>query len=1061
MPMRFQDVDESENRQSGIVRSDSYLALLQDIGRILAQATSEHVTLTMIVERICACLQCEFGACWKEDEQTHHIACTQIWHDPALAGSEFVELTLNASFAPGVGGLIRTTLNSRKPFSVEDISTLPGLQRGPAALAAGLRSAFAFPLVTGGQPVGAMEFFCRESRPPGEPLVMAAIAAGTMIGEFIARRQSDERYRELVELSPDALVVHSDDVYVFANPAAVVALGAKDVSQILGRDAYSIVHPDFQDISRARVQRMYQDRSDAPMAGLKYLRFDGTVFDVEASSRYLIFAGRPAIQTIFRDVSSRKRDQQHIARLTNLYAALSETSKAIALLSSPDKLFREVCRIAVEHGKFELAGIVEIATSGDERIGRFVASHGSHWEKLLEIRLELDRAGPHLKGPITGAIQRGAHSINNDFLNDPGTESWRALRSSANLRSGGAFPLRRDGKVVGALAVYSTETGIFDQGLIELLDEIALNLSFGLDAVEREAKRHEAESALRENERALSTLIGNIPGMAYRCRLDDSWTLEFASEGCIQLTGYRPIDLIDNRVLSFIDLLYPGDRTRVQDEIRERIGRGDHFIIEYQIVCADATVKWVSEKAQVVRNDSGEAVALEGIIDDITERKRFEERLSFLAQYDVLTGLPNRALFYDRLRQAVGRAKREQTMVGLMFLDLDRFKQINDTLGHAAGDRVLKVVAERLRGFLREVDTIARLGGDEFTVIIEGVSAPEQLSGVAGKIRNALSEAVNLDGRDMSVSASIGITLYPRDGEDIEQLIKNADIAMYHAKRRGGRQQYQFYDQGMAPLAAEHLELEAKLKRAIEKEEFLLHYQPVVDVNSGRITGMEALIRWQSPQGLVPPANFIPLAEESGLILDIGRWVLRAACAQARNWQREGLPPLRLAVNLSPLQLRQENLLASVTEILRESGLAPQYLELEITENTLMDRSRDTVVMLTRLEHLGVQISIDDFGTGYSSLAYLKQFPVHSLKIDRSFVRDITTDSNDAAIVSAMIAMAKTLGLGVIAEGVETRQQLDFLRAAGCNAYQGYYFSVPLPEGAFADLVRKQGPQKP
>ena len=548
--------------------------------------------------------------------------------------------------------------------------------------------------------------------------------------------------------------------------------------------------------------------------------------------------------------------------------------------------------------------------------------------------------------------------------------------------------------------------------------------------------------------------------MAYRCRVDEQWTLEFASEGCIQLTGYRPVDLIENRVLSFVDLVYPGDRTRVQNEIGERLERDDHFIIEYQIVCADATVKWVSEKAQAVRNEAGAIIALEGIIDEITDRKRFEERLSFLAQYDVLTGLPNRALFYDRLRQAVVRARREQAMVGLMFLDLDRFKQINDTLGHAAGDRVLKVVADRLKGFLREVDTIARLGGDEFTVIIEGVSDPVQLSGVAEKIRSALSEPVDLDGRDMSVSASIGITLYPRDGEDIEQLIKNADIAMYHAKHRGGRQQFQFYDQGMAPLAAEHLELEAKLRRAIEKQEFLLHYQPVVDLASGAITGMEALIRWQSPQGLVPPANFIPLAEESGLILDIGRWVLQAACTQARKWQREGLPALRLAVNLSPLELRQPNLLASVAEILRESGLAPQYLELEITENTVMDRSRDTMATLTRLEQLGVQLSIDDFGTGYSSLAYLKQFPVHSLKIDRSFVRDITRDSNDAAIAGAMIAMSKSLGLSVIAEGVETREQLDFLRAAGCLAYQGYYFSVPLPANAFAELVRKQAQKK-
>jgi EAL domain-containing protein (putative c-di-GMP-specific phosphodiesterase class I) len=311
----------------------------------------------------------------------------------------------------------------------------------------------------------------------------------------------------------------------------------------------------------------------------------------------------------------------------------------------------------------------------------------------------------------------------------------------------------------------------------------------------------------------------------------------------------------------------------------------------------------------------------------------------------------------------------------------------------------------------------------------------------------------------MSVSASIGITLFPRDGEDIEQLIKNADIAMYRAKQRGGRQQFQFYEHGMAPLAAEHLELETRLRRAIEKQEFLLHYQPVVDMASGRIAGMEALVRWQSPQGLISPAKFMPLAEESGLILDIGKWVLRAACTQARKWQREGLPSLRLAVNLSPLQLRQQDLLASIMEILRESGLAPQYLELQITENTVMERNRDTMATMTRLEQLGVRLSVDDFGTGYSSLAYLKQFPVHSLKIDHSFVRDITTDRDDAAIVSAMIAMAKSLGLGVVAEGVETRQQLEFLRAAGCGAYQGYYFSVPLPANAFAELVKRQAPQ--
>jgi diguanylate cyclase (GGDEF)-like protein/PAS domain S-box-containing protein len=1038
---------------------DAHLAVLQDVGRVLAQASSTPEALDAIVECICTGLGWQYGACWNEDEQTHHIACRHIWHEPALAASAFVEVSRSTSFEPGTGGLIRTTIERRQPVAWEDISNQPGLRRAPAGVAAGLCSAFAFPLLVGGQTLGVMEFFSRERRPADEKLANTARVLGTMIGEYIARHQAEGRYRELVEHSAEALVVQCDDAYVFANQAAVEVLGADDVSRILGCDAYSIVHEDFREFVRARVRRLYETRSELPIAEIRFVRFDGVAIDVEVSPRYFVYEGRPAIQTIFRDVSARKRDAQRIARLTHLYAALSETNKAIAVLSTPMALFLEVCRIAVVHGRFDLAGIVQVPPA-EERVGRFIAAHGAQQEQLLEIQLELDRPGPHLKGPIAGAILTGVHQINNDFLNDPGTQRWRDLASRARLRSGGAFPLRQGGEVIGALAVYATESNIFDRDLTELLNEMALNLSFGLDAIEREVKRREAEAALREHERALSTLLANIPGMAYRCRFDDLWTLEYASEGCVRLTGYRPVDLIDNRVVSLIDLVYPADRPRVRNEIREKLEHSDRFIIEYQIVCADASVKWVSQKAQAVRNDAGEIVALEGIIDDITETKRFEEQLSFLAQYDVLTGLPNRALFYDRLRQAVGRAKREGTLAGLMFLDLDRFKQINDTLGHAAGDRVLQVVAERLKGFLREVDTIARLGGDEFTVIIEGVSAPEQLTGVAEKIRNALNQPVKIEGRDMSVSASIGITLYPRDGEDIEQLVKNADIAMYHAKQRGGRQQFQYYDPGMAPPAAEHLEQETKLRRAVDNREFVLHYLPVVNIGSGRITGMEALVRWKSPEGLVPPEKFIPLAEASGLVLDIGRWVLQAACTQARKWQRAGLPPLRLAVNLSPLQLRQENLPAAVAEILRESGLAAQHLELEITENTMMERSRDTIAALTRLEQLGVQLSVDDFGTGYSSLAYLKQFPVHNLKIDRSFVRDLATDADHASIVRAMIGMAKNLGLGVIAEGVETRQQLEFLRAAGCIDYQGFYFSVPLPANAFAELVKRQGREK-
>jgi diguanylate cyclase (GGDEF)-like protein/PAS domain S-box-containing protein len=1044
--------------QPPIAGTASPLDVLQDVGRILAEAADGHDVLTKIVECICASLHWDYGACWHEDEQTHHVACTQMWHEPALAGSAFVDIVRNSTFEPGAGGLIRTALSNRKPYFVENVAAVPGLRRAAVAVAAGLHSAFAFPLLARGQTMGAMEFFSRKTRSADAAMLKTATAAGSMVGHFIALRQAENRYRELVELSPDAIVVHCDEHYVFANQAAADMLGAKDVSQIVGRNAYSIVSPECRVASRTRVRRMYDGRRDVPLIELRFLRFDGTAFDVEASSRYFVYDGKPAIQTIFRDVSLRIRHEQRIARLTSLYAALSQTSKAIMVQAGAEQLFREVCRIAVDHGGFHLAGVMEVTGHG-ERVGRFVAAHGKHREQLLRISFDPGGDGAHLNGPVASAIRRGAHSVCNDFLNDPDTAFWRDLASNANFRSGGAFPLRRGGEVIGALAVYSREAGIFEPDLIGLLDEMALNLSFGLDAIERDMRRRTAESALRENERSLSTLLRNIPGMAYRCRLDERWTLEFASEGCLQLTGYRPADLVGNRALAFADLVHPSDRSRAANEIRERLKHGDRFVIEYQIVCADGLLKWVSQKAQAMRDDAGAPVALEGILEDVTDRRRFEERLSFLAQYDVLTGLPNRALFYDRLRQALVRARREQTMVGLMFLDLDRFKQINDSLGHAAGDRVLKAVAGRFTGFLREADTIARLGGDEFTVVIEGVTDAGQLSAIAEKIRNSLAEPIDLEGRDMSVSASIGITLYPQDGEDIEHLLKNADIAMYHAKRRGGRQQHQFYDAGMAPLAAENLEMEAKLRGAGDRQEFLLHYQPVVDVASGRIVGMEALIRWQSPEGLVPPARFIPLAEESGLILDIGRWVLRTACVQARKWQREGLPPLRLAVNLSPLQFKQEDLLASVAEILRESGLAPNWLELEITENTVMDRSSVTMSTLTRLDHLGVRLSIDDFGIGYSSLAYLKQFPVHNLKIDRSFIRDVTDDSDDAAIVSAMIAMAKSLGLQVVAEGVETRGQLAFLRAAGCHAYQGYYFSVPLPANAFAELVRRQASQ--
>lgn len=441
----------------------------------------------------------------------------------------------------------------------------------------------------------------------------------------------------------------------------------------------------------------------------------------------------------------------------------------------------------------------------------------------------------------------------------------------------------------------------------------------------------------------------------------------------------------------------------------------------------------------------GDEVLIERSIRHAIERRRVELRLAQLAHFDSLTGLANRALFQSRLAHAIARAGRDGKSVALMFIDLDRFKAINDTLGHAAGDRLLVSVAERLRACVREADTIARLGGDEFTVILENVTNVEGVAVVAQKILNAMARPFLLHGRELFVTPSIGITVYPRDDAQVDGLLRNADSAMYKAKEQG-RNTYQFYRAEMSARSLERLELESKLRMALERGEFVLHYQPKVEVRSGRIIGVEALVRWRRrEEGLIPPGKFIPIAEETGLIVPIGEWVLREAAAQLKRWRQAGCRDLTMAVNLSPRQFRQQNLAAVIADAVDGARLDPQALEFEITETVLMEDTHASSATLAAMKDKGVKISVDDFGTGYSSLNYLKRFPIDTLKIDQSFVRDITSDADDAAIASAIIALAHSLRLQVIAEGVETAGQLEFLRERGCDQAQGFLFSRPLP----------------
>lgn len=448
--------------------------------------------------------------------------------------------------------------------------------------------------------------------------------------------------------------------------------------------------------------------------------------------------------------------------------------------------------------------------------------------------------------------------------------------------------------------------------------------------------------------------------------------------------------------------------------------------------------------------------SLERSIRYAVERKQAEARLAYMAQYDHLTGLANRTLLMDRLTRALARAERSDQQMGLLFIDMDRLKDINDTLGHDVGDRLLKDVAGRLSGCVRKVDTVARLGGDEFAIVLEGISHVGNVTTVAQKILDVIAQPYTLNGQEVFVTVSIGITVYPFVNDNIDNLLNDADAAMYSAKKQGGNC-YRVYTSDMNSEAFERLSLETSLRHALERKELMLYYQPQMNLSTGKTSGMEALLRWNHPElGLVPPDKFIPIAEETGLIVPIGEWVVRTACAQNRAWQDAGLPPLRVAVNLSARQCRQKDLVETISLILKETGMDPRFLELELTEGVLIENTHTTNSILAEIRDLGVQISIDDFGTGYSSLSYLKRLPINTLKIDISFIRDITADPDDGAIATAIIALAHSLRLKVVAEGVETEAQLAFLRDQGCDDIQGFLFSRPLSAEAFERWLRVQ-----
>jgi diguanylate cyclase (GGDEF)-like protein/PAS domain S-box-containing protein len=563
--------------------------------------------------------------------------------------------------------------------------------------------------------------------------------------------------------------------------------------------------------------------------------------------------------------------------------------------------------------------------------------------------------------------------------------------------------------------------------------------------------RIRAEEALREREARIRRLVeSNIIGVYF-------WGIDGetpdANDAFLRIVGYTREDL-NSAKISWIQMTPPECRavdSRAIDELRTN---GSCAPYEKEYIRKDGSRVPVLIGSAFLEGSQENGIAF---VLDLTEQKLAEGRIRHMAHHDALTGLPNRVLFQDRVSQAIAHAHRSQNRVGMLFIDLDHFKDINDSLGHQIGDRLLRAAARRLQRCLRTGDSVARLGGDEFVINAPALDNDNGAALIAGKALEAIRRPFFIDQHELHVTASIGISLYPTDGRDAEALMRAADTAMYYAKERG-RDNYQFFTSRLNEAAQRRLTIANRLHQALQRGEFALHYQPHIDIRTGRIFSAEALIRWHQPQmGIVSPGEFVRIAEETGLIVPLGEWVLRTACEQLKNWRVAGYADLTIAVNLSPHQFRRPGFADLAARILNELELPPAALEMEITEGVLMMQTAENKNILDQLARLGIRLAVDDFGTGYSSLAYLQNFPIHALKIDQSFVSGIEVDTNDTAIVTAIIAMAHSLRLKVVAEGVETADQVDFLRQHGCDAMQGFYFSKAVPAEAFLELLGKPG----
>lgn len=919
-----------------------------------------------------------------------------------------------------------------------------------------------------------------------------------------ALRESEASLRALAENANDGILVALDDGrHVFANRRIADMLGYT-VAELIGTTAKDVVHPDEQEKVIARRDQ----RANGGVPPIQYetvfISKTGKPVPVELTAATTTWRGRKAGLIILRDNAERRRAEQALRESEERFRRLSEaTSEGIFFIENG---------IIVETNR---RGGEILGVAPEDLIGRAVRdfSDPESWP-LIEQHIQagydkpytaVGRRGDGTRFPVELRGQESTYrgrKVRVTVMRDVSqqVQAQEALRLSeerfykvyhsgaaiisitrikdgmvldvneAFLRAGGWTRNEVVGHTVAELKLWP-----MDGHREEMLEK--LELSGGLHDIDMEfhnksgeirycigsiepisiggdscvlviaqnvTERKFAEKEMQKLSRALEQTADSV------MITDRNGIIEYVNLSFEAVTGFSRAEAIGQTPT----IVKSGkQRDSFYQKLWATIMAGHVFSEVFVNKKKDGMLYYEEKTITPLKDPQGQITHFVATGKDITERMQTQERLHFLAHHDALTELPNRIFYMDRLKESLARARWHNRRVAVLFLDLDRFKNINDTLGHAVGDRLLQLISRRFAESLREGDVVARLGGDEFAILLDDITSEKDVPGIAQKILDTLTPPFKIDEHELFVTASLGISLYPSDGEDSDTLLKHADIAMYRAKDLG-KNNYQFYSADMSARAFERLTLESGLRHALERREFLLHYQPQIDTDSGKVVGVEALLRWQHPDlGIIAPTDFVPLLEETGIIIPVGEWVLRTACEQLREWKRMGRGNLRIAVNLSARQFNEPNFVAVIDRAVQAAACDPTLLELEITESIIMRHTQSTIQALDALNRMGARLAVDDFGTGYSSLSYLRRYPIDTLKIDRTFIHDIQSDADDAAITSAIIGMGQRLKINVIAEGVETREQLEFLHSNGCYVMQGHLFSKPLSSDALEKFL--------